>query len=162
MDPNHSLVDFAILSARLSQPFADRATLLGTISEEAWALAASTWRLLMARDPALTTTFQRAFTLERAHQRAPAAPAPRGAVLATGAGVSAREEPAPNPDETQLAPALPTSPALPFVPGTFRPAALPIAPNRATQDPDTTLDPGSKPDETLPFFTRYPSTTRKP
>lgn len=160
VDPNHSLVDFAILSARLSQPFADRAALLHAIGEDGWAMAASTWRVLMGRDPALTATFKRTFTLERERQRGPREL--QSPVLPVGSEVRACEAPAPNPDETQLAPVHPLVPALPFAPGQYRPEPLPIVPRDSGLAPDATMAPAPNPDETLPFFNRHPSNFRKP
>ena len=157
MDPDRSIVDFALVIVRLGRPFAARAEILGELGEEAWAAACSTWRARLASDPALRETFRRAY----AHALT------SSSALGTAAEPSPQRLPPsvelPDPDQTQLVPALvPTSAALPFEPGSFRPAPLPLPPRPALPDPDATQVPRPNAEPALPFFQRYPSRTGKP
>ena len=164
-DPRASLVIFAELLARLSDPFCDRALELEALglSESALEDLERAWTAKILPNPSAAAIFEQAFVacIERrsstfAEERTEAADSGASRETVALAEVQARLGTVVDPNETLPVTAA-SAAALPFRSGDFRPLpALRRAreQRRSDEDPDATRLPVSIGNETLPFVKR--------
>lgn len=146
LDPLASLDDFACLSARLAEPFANAGEVLfqaGTTAP-AFQTARAAWGAALASQPELRALFAKSYQAERR-------------CIASGRDVHSVEAADASQvcaDETVMVarPVFSAAP-LPFQAGSYAPSPLPVQPRfaRPEASPDETQLPLPDPHTTLPF-----------